>query len=58
METYYEPEGKATEEEYINSYRYTQSQRIAGFVAVCVVLCFVVLGITTLIMSIINLITN
>lgn len=46
---------KAIEAQYVNSYSYTKSQRIAGLVAVVIVLGLVIWGVVTLFMSIINL---
>jgi hypothetical protein len=47
---------KAIEASYVNSYSYTKSQRIAGLIAVVIVLGLVIWGVVTLFMSIINLI--
>lgn len=48
---------KALETLYVNSYSYSKSQRIAGLIAVFVVLGLVIWGVVTLFMSIINLIS-
>lgn len=45
---------KVLETVYVNSYSYTKSQRIAGLIAVFVVLGLIIWGVVTLFMSIID----
>ena len=49
---------EALERQYIDSYKYTTSQKIGGGIMIFVILAFIIVALTTLFMNLINIIKS